>query len=117
MTNAPAEVTAESLQTFAEAWNRHDVDALMSFMTDETRDILCAGIAAFRSGLSQAPERMAPVSKFMDAICSRFATAGLRSRTRTARTVCRLRAQGGDTVRGYLAWLDRRQAALDPRAR
>lgn len=24
-----------SLQAFADAWNRHDVDALMSFMTDE----------------------------------------------------------------------------------
>ena len=26
------EVTAEFLQAFAEAWNRHDIDALMSFM-------------------------------------------------------------------------------------
>lgn len=26
------EVTAEVLQAFAEAWNRHDLDALMSFM-------------------------------------------------------------------------------------
>lgn len=30
-----AEVTPEDLQAFAEAWNRHDVDALMSFMTDD----------------------------------------------------------------------------------
>jgi steroid delta-isomerase-like uncharacterized protein len=30
-----AEVTAEMLQTFADAWNRHDVDALMSFMTED----------------------------------------------------------------------------------
>jgi hypothetical protein len=29
------EVTVEALQAFADAWNRHDVDALMSFMTDE----------------------------------------------------------------------------------
>lgn len=29
------EVTPEVLQAFADAWNRHDVDALMSFMTDE----------------------------------------------------------------------------------
>ena len=29
------EVTPKILQAFAEAWNRHDVDALMSFMTDE----------------------------------------------------------------------------------
>ena len=28
-------VTTETLQAFAEAWNRHDVDALMSFMTDD----------------------------------------------------------------------------------
>ena len=29
------EVTTEVLQAFADAWNRHDVDALMSFMTDD----------------------------------------------------------------------------------
>ena len=29
------EVTVEVLQAFADAWNRHDVDALMSFMTDD----------------------------------------------------------------------------------
>ena len=28
-------VTTETLQAFAEAWNRHDVDALMSFMSDD----------------------------------------------------------------------------------
>ena len=28
-------VTTETLHAFAEAWNRHDVDALMSFMTDD----------------------------------------------------------------------------------
>ena len=28
-------VTETTLQAFAEAWNRHDVDALMSFMTDD----------------------------------------------------------------------------------
>ena len=30
-----AEVTTELLQAFADAWNRHDVDALMSFMTED----------------------------------------------------------------------------------
>ncbi len=30
-----ATVTIEFLQAFADAWNRHDVDALMSFMTDD----------------------------------------------------------------------------------
>jgi len=29
------EVTSEVLQAFADAWNRHDVDALMSFMTED----------------------------------------------------------------------------------
>lgn len=31
----PAEVTATTLAAFADAWNRHDLDALMSFMTDD----------------------------------------------------------------------------------
>src|SRR3569832_1560124 len=35
MSNAITEVTAQTLQAFADAWNRHDVDALMSFMTDD----------------------------------------------------------------------------------
>ncbi|ALD93343.1 SnoaL-like domain containing protein [Cupriavidus gilardii CR3] len=28
-------VTAATLQAFSDAWNRHDIDALMSFMTDD----------------------------------------------------------------------------------
>ncbi len=28
-------MTVEALQAFADAWNRHDVDALMTFMTDD----------------------------------------------------------------------------------
>lgn len=28
-------MTVEILQAFADAWNRHDVDALMAFMTDD----------------------------------------------------------------------------------
>ena len=35
MPNVIAEVTMEDLQAFADAWNRHDVDALMTFMTDD----------------------------------------------------------------------------------
>jgi steroid delta-isomerase-like uncharacterized protein len=35
MANAPARVTTEVLQAFADAWNRHDVDGLMSFMADD----------------------------------------------------------------------------------
>ena len=29
------EATVETLQAFAHAWNRHDIDALMSFMSDD----------------------------------------------------------------------------------
>ena len=35
MPTAIDEVTTEFLQAFADAWNRHDVDAIMSFMTDD----------------------------------------------------------------------------------
>ena len=35
MLNANKQVTVETLQAFAEAWNRHDADALMSFMTED----------------------------------------------------------------------------------
>ena len=35
MPSVIADVTTEVLQAFADAWNRHDVDALMSFMTED----------------------------------------------------------------------------------
>ncbi len=35
MARSDNEVTVEFLQAFADAWNRHDVDALMAFMTDD----------------------------------------------------------------------------------
>ena len=37
MTTTPIlhEVSVEVLDAFAQAWNRHDVDALMTFMTDD----------------------------------------------------------------------------------
>jgi steroid delta-isomerase-like uncharacterized protein len=35
MPNAIGEVTVEDLEAFADAWNRHDLDALMSFMTED----------------------------------------------------------------------------------
>jgi steroid delta-isomerase-like uncharacterized protein len=35
MRDVTPEVTTEMLQAFAEAWNRHDVDSLMSFMTED----------------------------------------------------------------------------------
>jgi steroid delta-isomerase-like uncharacterized protein len=35
VSNVTAGATIEMLQAFADAWNRHDVDALMSFMSDD----------------------------------------------------------------------------------
>lgn len=35
MADVNREVTTEILQAFADAWNRHDIDALMSFMADD----------------------------------------------------------------------------------
>ncbi len=35
MPNPDASVTVEMLQAFGDAWNRHDVDALMTFMTHD----------------------------------------------------------------------------------
>ena len=35
MSKALVNVTTEFLQAFADAWNRHDVDALMSFMIED----------------------------------------------------------------------------------
>lgn len=35
MPNATEQVSIEVMLDFAEAWNRHDVDALMSFMTED----------------------------------------------------------------------------------
>lgn len=35
MQTASPEVSTELLQAFADAWNRHDADALMAFMTDD----------------------------------------------------------------------------------
>jgi len=35
MTSHPDEVTVDFLQAFADAWNRHDIEDLMSFMSDD----------------------------------------------------------------------------------
>ena len=35
MSDMMSGVTVEVLQAFADAWNRHDVDALMAFMSDD----------------------------------------------------------------------------------
>ncbi len=60
------EVTVEFLQAFADAWNRHDVEDLMSFMTDDcvfessagedTCGTRYEGVKAVRKGYSKAWE-------------------------------------------------------------
>ena len=35
MSATPSPVTTATLAAFSDAWNRHDIDALMSFMTDD----------------------------------------------------------------------------------
>ena len=35
MTASPATVTVATLAAFSDAWNRHDIDALMSFMSED----------------------------------------------------------------------------------
>ncbi|MDX2313566.1 MAG: nuclear transport factor 2 family protein [Gammaproteobacteria bacterium] len=69
-------VTVEFLQAFANAWNRHDVDDLMSFMTDDcvfessAGDEVCGtrfeGADAVRAGFSKAWETF-PDAKWSDA--------------------------------------------------
>lgn len=66
MAKPDPENTIEFLQAFADAWNRHDVDALMTFMTDdcifeasagnEVSGTLYKGAAAVRKGFSKAWE-------------------------------------------------------------
>jgi len=60
MADVIREVTTEVLQAFADAWNRHDIDALMSFMAEdcvfeasagpEACGTRCAGREAVRAG-------------------------------------------------------------------
>lgn len=35
MSSSPPPVTVATLAAFSDAWNRHDIDALMSFMSDD----------------------------------------------------------------------------------
>ncbi|MGZ8702624.1 MAG: nuclear transport factor 2 family protein [Gaiellaceae bacterium] len=63
MSNAIAEVTTAVLQDFADAWNRHDIDALMAYMSDDCvfeasagPDVCgtrCAGRDAVRAGFAE----------------------------------------------------------------
>jgi len=43
MSTLTSETTIDLLQTFADAWNRHDVDALMSCMTEDCVFMASAG--------------------------------------------------------------------------
>ena len=64
MANHSDEVTVEFLEAFADAWNRHDVDDLMSFMADdcvfessggsETCGTRYEGAEAVRTGYAKA---------------------------------------------------------------
>ena len=64
MTKQSNEVTVELLEAFADAWNRHDVDDLMSFMTDDcvfessggsdSRGTRYEGSEAVRNGYSKS---------------------------------------------------------------
>jgi ketosteroid isomerase-like protein len=49
VTNAPPPVTEATLAAFGAAWNRHDVDALMSFMATDCVFETAAGPHAFGS--------------------------------------------------------------------
>ena len=63
MSQVNSEITTEVLQAFADAWNRHDIDALMSFMTDdcvfeasggpEVCGARCVGREAVRAGYAE----------------------------------------------------------------
>jgi len=76
MASQSSEVTVEFLQAFADAWNRHDVDDLMSFMTDDcvfeasAGDERCGiryeGPDAVRAGFAKAWEKL-PDAKWSDA--------------------------------------------------
>ena len=76
MTAQAPEVTVDFLQAFADAWNRHDVDDLMSFMTDdcvfessagdEVQGTRFEGAAAVRAAYSMAWETL-PDAKWSDA--------------------------------------------------
>jgi len=76
MAKQSTEVTVELLQAFANAWNRHDVDDLMSFMTNDcvfessAGDEVCGtryeGAEAVRIGYAKAWKDF-PDAKWADA--------------------------------------------------
>ena len=71
MTEVPSEVTTEYLEAFADAWNRHDVDAAMTFFTNDCVFIAgwgtrFEGYDSVREGVSEFFERF-PDGQFSDA--------------------------------------------------
>lgn len=54
MATSRPSVTTATLQAFSDAWNRHDIDALMSFMTDDCVFQTAAGPDAFGTRYSGA---------------------------------------------------------------
>ena len=77
MAKQSTEVTVEMLEAFAKAWNRHDVDDLMSFMTDDcvfessAGDEACGtryeGTEAVRAGYAKAWKDF-PDARWADAL-------------------------------------------------
>ena len=59
MTNLTDEVTKDSLPAFTDAWNRHDIDALMSFMTDDYKSLRLQIVPVMR-GMRQYVRQSAP---------------------------------------------------------
>lgn len=78
MSNALTNVTTDDLQAFADAWNRHDVDALMSFMTEDCVFEASAGLEICGErfeGHEAVRGRTERRSRCTGVTCSRFAMA------------------------------------------
>ena len=77
MARPSPETTVEFLDAFADAWNRHDVDDLMSFMTDdcvfeasagnERCGVRYEGADSVRAGFAKAWEKL-PDAKWSGAV-------------------------------------------------
>lgn len=52
MSPTPTPVTTATLAAFSDAWNRHDIDALMSFMSDDCVFQTAAGLDACGTRIS-----------------------------------------------------------------
>ncbi len=52
MSSSPSPVTVATLAAFSDAWNRHDIDALMSFMSEDCVFQTAAGPDAYGTRIS-----------------------------------------------------------------